>query len=391
MNPLSNQMSWNSTPLDILSHIYSYLPQNEEILNAISSVCRTWRLGCSSLSQKIFREKSWELFKYQLPHDNETLKIIMRISENNNLIPILLKSSATCNLMSEFSATDVIKSPIEHSYYSDEIYHNIQKEFTQKYCYFDPRFRSRPYEPHKFGPSKNDWERVNYMAFLGSPFKIKWNSKEFKLLDMNKLSLEKSNKFYKNELKLFQKIEPKKTIFKVFRDIENCFITTACNVRVFFLKFYFQSEYYFHNFELNVDPVMDKLKIDSLKENHQILAQALCLEMRTYVSYLSDKNVNNFNLANIDKLLKGEKITLECDEKGIIGTGGHILKISKLIYPGHCPSVIWKLKPGEWEKFISNKLKLEDVLRWSVFSSTCEKLANNLGLELYKNMDDDFG
>ncbi len=109
-----------------------------------------------------------------------------------------------------------------------------------------------------------------------------------------------------------------------------------------------------------------------------------------YVSYLSEINLNNFGLANVERLLEGKKVSLKCDHKGIIGRGEKILEISKLIYPAHCPSVVWKLNPGEWETFISNHSKLEDLLRWSVFSLTCEKLANKVGVELYKNMADDF-
>lgn len=383
MNPLSNQITWNSVPLDILNHIYSYLPQNEEILNSISNVCRTWRLGCGPLSQKKFREKAWNLFKYQLPNDSEKLIIIMEVLRKNNLIPNIIKGSLTCNLFSEFSTIYAIKSPVEHLYYNDELYEDIRNKYNALYCGFDDRFR-RHLLPHEFGPSKNDWQRINYMVFLDSPFKITWDPIKFELL------LEKPKAINEKKIKFFHKKEKNISIFDVFSEIKSNYITTLCNVRVFFLRFVFKMEYYFHNFEINIEAILDKTKKDLKIDRDESFAQALCLEMRTYVSYLSDLNLNKVNLANIDRLLDGKKITLECDEKGIIGTGGHILEISKLIYPGYCPSVIWKLKPGEWEKFISNNLKLEDILRWSVFSSTCEKLANKVGLELYKNMHDGF-
>lgn len=395
MNPLSNQMLWNSVPLDILNHIYFYLPQNEEILNAISNVCRTWRLGCGPLSQKNFREKVWNLFKYQLPHDNEKLKMIMEVLRKNNLIPSIINASACCNLFSEFSTLNAIESPIEHLYYSDELYEDIKNKYNAIYCGFDDR-RGRRLTPHEFGPSKSDWERINYMVFLDSPFEIKWDPKTFELCYKTKWVSEKPKEIDKNKLNLKKRVLLKKTekkfsLFDVFSEIESNYITTTCNVRVFFLRFFFKMEYYFHNFEINIEAILDKTKNDLMIDRHESFGSALCLEMRMYVSFLSDLNLNKVNLADIDKLLQGKKITLECDSRGVIGKGENTLKISKLIYPGYCPSVVWKLKPGEWEEFISNKLKLEDVLRWSVFSSTCEKLANNLGLELYKNMRDDFG
>ncbi len=64
MNFISNNITWNSVPQDILNHVYSYLPQNEESINAIFNVCKSWRIGCANLPQKFFKDKADKILKF---------------------------------------------------------------------------------------------------------------------------------------------------------------------------------------------------------------------------------------------------------------------------------------------------------------------------------------
>jgi|GEM_PF-2687993 len=324
-------------PLEILNTICLYLPIVDQV-RVVPNVCHIWRSICSKELQKSFQELAKEVLENQIiylknPHySDEQIINIVELARKNNLISIIREQAGFCEIVGYCGNHSII----------------LQKTNNQ--------------EDYGLECSTKDYN--GYSNFL----KVSWNLKDQHLL----------------------RKEPKKGDFR-----------TSCSIEIRVQKFYHMQENIFKSFSLNVTPSFcfekrkllrwKKVTIEKIKplKMVQLIEDAFNIELKMYVAFFTNINLQTISEKDISSLAKGTPLTYSFDTNGLIThsqdqdvSDKNYFKIMQKKINEELAVLVWESSDYDVSK--EKDCDIKKVLRWSIFSSICNHLAEQTGLTVHK-------
>lgn len=316
---------------DIVKNIYSFLPLKDQSLT-IPNVCRVWRTvadqcqkSFETLAQEILenKRKTLQFFTYS----DDELKIIIQLSSKNNLISLIKQNAGRCDL------------------------HRGSKSF----CDF---IISNEFHDELLCDKRDHAGGSNY-------FNIFWKPK----------SLELSNK----------------ASYKCFR--------TSFVINISTNKFYYEYKNFFKSFNLETSSscFYKKKKLFSWKKvaqekikplkMDQYIKEALSLDLKMYVAFFAQLNLDAISEKNISDLKLGTPFSCTYNSNGLIidsqnDSKDNCLKIFKKDIKDGFSVLCWQ--SSDYTEDREHYCDIKIVLRWAIFSLTCEKLAEKTGLRIHE-------
>lgn len=331
----------NSLPGELLQIIHSYLPLEVQVFT-MPKVSQIWR-SISEQSKNSFKEQVKSFLELSIErhgYNDDQINTIIKLFKTNNFISNIKENNSNCRFG-------------KCSYGSRETKIVSEKEELKNLLL--------------------SGHHENYEGYSNF-FHINWNPNTLKLSANN------------------GKWGDFRTSFAIKIDVLNLFSKSKKLFKSFKLGAY--SNFIYKRSDLTSWKQIEEKEIKP-KKFDCLIENALDLQLKMYVSHLTRLNMGALSKINSIEDIQSE-LRFQCNKNGRIiidetDNNGPVLtiKIENVKVSGqNMPVLIWESSDyhEDNQKFrkITNLMrwKISDFMRWSVFSSTCEELAEKLGIRI---------